>query len=46
VTVVEGEGLVPAREESRTERARFRAVPYYAWDHREPGEMRVWLDAA
>ena len=19
------------------------AVPYYAWDHREPGEMEVWL---
>lgn len=19
------------------------AVPYYAWDHREPGEMRVWI---
>ncbi|RAK08162.1 hypothetical protein C8C77_11068 [Halanaerobium saccharolyticum] len=21
----------------------FKAVPYYIWDHREPGEMRVWL---
>lgn len=19
------------------------AIPYYAWDHREPGEMRVWV---
>ena len=19
------------------------AVPYYAWDNREPGEMRVWI---
>lgn len=19
------------------------AIPYYAWDHREPGQMRVWL---
>ncbi|NMB10934.1 MAG: glycoside hydrolase family 127 protein [Firmicutes bacterium] len=19
------------------------AIPYYAWDHREPGEMRVWI---
>jgi uncharacterized protein len=19
------------------------AIPYYGWDHREPGEMRVWL---
>ena len=21
------------------------AIPYYAWDHREPGEMRVWIRA-
>jgi DUF1680 family protein len=19
------------------------AIPYYAWDNRQPGEMRVWL---
>lgn len=25
------------------ERARIRAVPYYAWGHREPGELRVWI---
>jgi DUF1680 family protein len=25
---------------------RIRAVPYYAWDHRAAGEMRVWLRAA
>jgi DUF1680 family protein len=24
----------------------LRAVPYYAWDNREPGPMRVWLLAA
>ncbi len=22
------------------------AIPYYAWDHREPGEMTVWLPEA
>lgn len=22
---------------------RFTAVPYYAWDHRQPGAMRVWV---
>jgi DUF1680 family protein len=22
---------------------RLKAVPYYAWDNREPGQMRVWL---
>jgi len=21
------------------------AIPYYAWDHRDPGEMRVWIRA-
>ncbi len=25
------------------EETSFRAVPYYAWDNREPGEMVVWL---
>jgi len=24
----------------------FRAIPYYAWDNREPGEMTVWLPRA
>ncbi len=23
--------------------ARLRAIPYFAWDHREPGPMAVWL---
>ena len=23
--------------------ARIRAIPYYGWAHREPGEMRVWI---
>jgi DUF1680 family protein len=22
---------------------KIHAVPYYAWDNREPGEMRVWI---
>jgi hypothetical protein len=21
----------------------YQAVPYYAWDHRQPGKMRIWL---
>jgi DUF1680 family protein len=37
--------LYRAAPEAR-ERVRIRAVPYYAWDHRAPGEMRVWLRAA
>jgi hypothetical protein len=26
-----------------TEEIRFTAIPYYAWAHRGPGEMAVWL---
>jgi uncharacterized protein len=26
--------------------ARLRAVPYCAWDNREPGDMAVWLRRA
>ncbi|SIQ92023.1 glycoside hydrolase family 127 protein [Halanaerobium kushneri] len=25
------------------EELKFKAVPYYLWDHRDPGQMRVWL---
>ena len=28
---------------SGTKPARFQAVPYHLWDHRDPGEMAVWL---
>jgi DUF1680 family protein len=55
ITVVEGPAsvldyadwkdlLYRARPARRTP-ARIRAVPYYAWDHRAPGQMRVWLHA-
>ncbi|RVD36575.1 glycoside hydrolase family 127 protein, partial [Mesorhizobium sp. M4B.F.Ca.ET.019.03.1.1] len=30
-------------EPPATEEARVKAVPYYAWDNRDPGEMLVWL---
>ncbi len=26
-----------------TERATLNAVPYFAWDNRDPGDMLVWL---
>jgi DUF1680 family protein len=29
----------PATTQSRT----ITAIPYYAWDNRQPGEMRVWI---
>jgi DUF1680 family protein len=28
---------------SKTTRFTFKAVPYYAWANRQPGEMQVWL---
>jgi DUF1680 family protein len=36
--------LYRAAEPAR-EAIRLRAVPYYAWDHRDPGEMRVYVRA-
>jgi len=55
VTVVEGpaerstdagwQGLLYQAAPEAMERVRIRAIPYYAWDHRAPGEMRVWLRA-
>jgi len=32
-------GTEPARRDT----TRFKAVPYHVWDHREPGEMLVWI---
>jgi DUF1680 family protein len=26
-----------------TQQSAIRAIPYYAWDNREPGPMQVWL---
>ncbi|HEU5229558.1 MAG TPA: glycoside hydrolase family 127 protein, partial [Ktedonobacteraceae bacterium] len=53
VTVVRGEALVeddtgwigrlyrawPTSSQPHT----ITAIPYYAWDNRQPGEMRVWI---
>jgi len=52
--VVEGDGLAtdesawPADRPyaplaKRTRPVRFKAIPYYLWGNREPGEMSVWL---
>jgi hypothetical protein len=27
----------------RFENAPIKAIPYFAWDNREPGEMLVWI---
>ncbi len=36
-------GTLYRTDPPRREKAMLRAVPYYAWDHREPGEMLVWV---
>lgn len=52
VTILRGTGVVASGEswEGRLYRTVARhtpvpvsAVPYYAWDNREPGEMQVWM---
>jgi DUF1680 family protein len=40
IMVLEGEAL---RSSSEGEAVPFTAIPYYAWAHRGPGEMAVWL---
>ncbi len=45
VVVVQGEALAVSRsgEKLQMKPVAFRAVPYFAWDNREPGPMIVWL---
>ena len=55
VTIVKGEALlvddsdwdktIYRAEPARLNPLEITAIPYYAWDHREPGEMRVWIRA-
>lgn len=28
----------------KTDKEIFNMIPYYAWDNREPGQMKVWID--
>ncbi len=49
VTVIKGQGQACRLEKSDDEQTivkekkNFLAIPYYAWSHRGPGEMAVWL---
>ena len=56
VVTIKGEGRAPNFEdwdgklyqranETSTKPIEFKAIPYYAWDNREPGEMRVWIQS-
>ncbi len=31
------------RTPPRTQPVKMKAIPYYAWDNRAPGEMMVWI---
>jgi DUF1680 family protein len=42
VTVIKGKALA-RQQDSGTRPVEFTAVPYHAWDHRDAGEMAVWL---
>ena len=42
VTVLKGKAVL-CREDGGDQPAEFLAVPYYAWDHRAPGPMMVWM---
>ncbi len=47
VTKITGEGLLLSYnddgESTNKEKHNFAAIPYYAWSHRGPGEMTVWI---
>ena len=33
-------------DDVETEAVPVRAIPYYAWDNRDPGAMTVWIESA
>ena len=47
VTVIEGTALAsygsPTADHIVTTLVDFQAVPFYAWDNRQPGPMNVWI---
>jgi DUF1680 family protein len=45
VVTIRGEALAVTRSEEQlaTKPVSFRAVPYFAWDNREPGQMIAWI---
>jgi hypothetical protein len=43
VTVIKGTALARQKEGEQPKSVDFTAVPYFAWDNRDAGEMVVWL---
>ncbi len=40
------DGIDVIKGKDKTTGTEFTAVPYYAWDNREPGKMKVWIPKA
>jgi DUF1680 family protein len=43
MTVIKGKALARQRDNEPAKRVEFTAIPYFAWDNRDAGEMVVWL---
>ncbi len=43
VSVLTGKALARGKQGEAPKEAAFTAVPYYAWDNRDPGAMEVWI---
>lgn len=43
VTLLKGTAMVRLAGDDAAQPVDFTAIPYYAWDNREPGPMAVWL---
>ena len=43
VTVIKGEAIARGVDTSIDDLVEVTAIPYYAWNHRGPGEMTVWI---
>jgi hypothetical protein len=40
------EGMLYRTEPAASRPCTIKAIPYYAWDNREPSAMQVWIQAA
>jgi DUF1680 family protein len=43
VSVIKGKALARMKADAPAQPVDFTAIPYFAWDNREAGEMAVWL---
>lgn len=43
-SLLNGVGKIIGRQKDGSKKISFTAIPYYAWAHREVGEMAVWLN--